>query len=95
MIRVSEDAQRLLGAQRAPEGEVMRLVPSPEANEGGELAFRHGRGEGSDQIVQHEGRQVLRIDSSVRKEFDGSTVEVVDGAFGVVSPGPMPDDGGS
>ena len=88
MIRVSEDAQRLLGALWVPEGEVMHLVSSSEADGG--LAFRHGHGEGDDQIVQHDGRQVPRIDSSVRKQFDGSTVETVDGALGMVPPGPMP-----
>lgn len=38
---------------------------------------------------------MLRIASSVREEFEGSTVEVVDGALGVVPPGPMPADDGS
>jgi hypothetical protein len=94
VIRVSDEAKRLLSALWAPEGEVMRLVPSPQADEGGELAFSHGRGEGADQIVQHEGQQVLRIDPSVRRDFDGSTVEVVDGALGVVPPGPMPVEDG-
>ena len=68
------------------------MVPSPEADQGGELVFRHESGGAADQIVQHGGRQVLRIAPSARKEFDGSTVEVVDGALGVVPPGPMPAD---
>jgi hypothetical protein len=92
VIRVSEDARRLLSTLWAPEGEVIRMVPSPEADQGGELVFRHESGGAADQIVQHGGRQVLRIAPSARKEFDGSTVEVVDGALGVVSPGPMPAD---
>ena len=71
-----------------PDGEVARLLPSPDAE--GELLFGHGHGEDADQIVQHAGTQVLRIDSSGRRDFDGSTVEVVDGAIGVVPPGPMP-----
>ena len=94
MIRVSEDAKRLLSTLWAPEGEVMRLVPSPGAEQGG-FGFRHGRGEGADQIIQHGGRQVLRIVPSVRKEFDGSTVEVVEGALGVVPPDRMPAHDGS
>jgi hypothetical protein len=49
----------------------------------------------SDQIVQHGGTQVLRIDPAVRRDFDGSSVELVDGAIGVVPPGPMPADDGS
>lgn len=80
----------LLGILWAPDGEVLRLIPSPESDGSAELAFRYGRGEGADQIVQHDGRQVLRIAPSVRKDFDGSTVEAVDGALGVVQPGPLP-----
>jgi hypothetical protein len=88
MIRVSEEAKRLLGTLWAPDGEVLRLiVRSPGADGPRRLTFRHGRGEGADQIVQHGGRQVLRIDPSVRRGFDGSSVEAIDGALGVVPPG--------
>jgi hypothetical protein len=92
MIRVSDEAKRLLGTIWSPEGEVLRLVlRSPGADGAGRPAYGHGRGEGSDQIVQHAGRQVLRIDRSVRIEgLDGSSVEVVDGILGVVPPGPRP-----
>ncbi len=41
------------------------------------------------------GTRVLRIDPAVRKGFDGSGVEVVDGALGVVPPSPVPADDGS
>ena len=89
MIRISDEAKRLLGTPCSPNGEVLRLVlRSPEADGAGRLAFGHGRGESADQIIQHAGRQVLRIDRSVRSGgFDGSTVEVVDGTLGVVQPG--------
>ena len=91
MIRISDEAKRLLGTVWSPDGDVLRLVlRSPEAHGARELAFGHGRGEGSDQIVQHGGRQVLRIDRSVRRGFDGSTVEVRDGTLGVVQRGPDP-----
>jgi len=87
MIRISDEAKRLLSTVWSPDGDVLRLVlRSPEADGARELAF--GRGEGSDQIVQHCGRQALRIDRSVRRGFDGSSVEVVDGSLGVVQPGP-------
>ena len=95
MIRVSEEAKRLLSTLWAPDGQVTRQVSSPADDQEGRIVFRHGRGEGADQIVQHGGRQVLRIAPSVRKQFDGSTVEVVDGALGVVPHGPMPADDGS
>lgn len=91
-MRVGEEAKGLLSALRAPDGEVLRLVLPPEADgEARGLAFRYGRGEGADQIVQHAGRQVLRIDRSVREGgFDGSSVEVEDGTLGVVPPRPGP-----
>jgi hypothetical protein len=89
VIHVSEEAKMLLGNLWAADGEVLRLIPSPEADGSAELAFRYGRGEGADQIVQHDGRRVLRIAPSVRKDFDGSTVEAVDGALGVVPPDPL------
>jgi hypothetical protein len=91
MIRVSEGAKELLGTLWSPDGEVLRLTRSPGADGAGGLAFRHGSGQGSDQIVQHAGTQVLRIDPSVREGgFDGSSVEVVEGTLGVVEPGPDP-----
>ena len=84
-------AKRLLSTLWSPNGDVLRLVlRSPEADGARELAFGHGRGEGSDQIIQHAGRQVLRIDRSVRRGFDGSSVELVEGTLGVVQPGPDP-----
>jgi hypothetical protein len=91
VIRVTEEAKGLLGTIWSPDGEVLRLTRSPEADGGGGLAFRHGRGEGSDQIIQHAGAQALRIARSVRVGgFDGSRVEVVDGTLGVLRPGPDP-----
>ena len=94
MIRVSEEAKAVLGASPAPEGEVLRLtLRPPGAGRPGGLAFDHGPGEGADQVVQHAGRQVLRIDVSVRKGFDGASVEVVDGAVVVVPPEGPPADG--
>jgi hypothetical protein len=95
VIRVSDEAKRLLGTLWAPDGEVLRLTRSPEANGPEALAFRNGRGGGADQIFQHGGRQVLRIDRSVRMGgFAGSSVEVVDGSLGVVPPGPLPANDG-
>ena len=91
MIRVSEEAKELLGMLWSPDGEVLRLTRSSEADGAGGLAFRSGRGESSDQIVQHGGTQVLRVDPKVREGgFDGSSVEVIDGVLGVVRPDPEP-----
>jgi hypothetical protein len=91
VIRVSPKAKRLLSTLWVPDGEVLRLIRPPESyGHAGQLAFRYGRGEGGDQIVQHGGKQVLRIDPAVRRGFDGSTVEAIDGAVGMVPPRPSP-----
>ena len=100
MIRVTDEAKGLLSTLWAPDGEVLRLIRPPESHgHAGELAFRYGRGKGGDQIVQHGGRQVLRVDPAVRRSFDGSTVEAVDGAIGMLPPGTSPlqarNDGGT
>ena len=90
MIRVSEETKGLLGTLWFPDREVLRPTRSSEALGAGGLAFCHGRGEGSDQIVQHAGTQVSRIDPAVRKGFGGNTVEVMDGALGAVPPWRLP-----
>ena len=69
MIRVSPKAKRLLSTLWVPDGEVLRLIRPPESyGHAGQLAFCYGRGEGGDQIVQHGGKQVLRIDPAVRRK---------------------------
>jgi hypothetical protein len=57
VIRISDEAKRLLSTLWFPDGDVLRLVlRSPEADGARKLAFGHGPGEGADQIVQHAGR---------------------------------------
>ncbi len=59
----------LLGNLWAADGEVLRLIPSPEVDGSAELAFRYGRGEGADQIVQRRGR--LRGGPGSRRRYSG------------------------
>jgi hypothetical protein len=45
MIRISDEAKRLLATLWSPDRDVLRLVlRSPEADGARELAFGHGRG---------------------------------------------------
>ena len=41
------------------------------------LSFAPGAGKGNDQIVQHGGKQVLRIAGAVSQRLNGSTMDVV------------------
>ncbi len=110
MIRVTEEAKVLLstvdlGSLDSAEGAVMRLDPASYDEETGEmtLSFAPGDGKGNDQIVQHGGKQVLRIAGAVSQRLNGSTMDVVveeghEGSrsmgIGIVPPDsdPLPDD---
>ena len=67
------------------------------------LSFAPGEGKGNDQIVQHGGKQVLRIAGAVSQQLHGSTMDVVveegpEGSrmgIGIVLPGPEPLTDGS
>ena len=105
MIRVTEEAKLLLstvdlGALDSAEGTVLRLDPVAYDEVSGEmtLSFAPGDGKGNDQIVQHGGKQVLRIAGTVSQRLNGSTMDVVveegpEGTLmgvGIMPPGPEP-----
>jgi hypothetical protein len=106
LIRVTEEAKVLLstvdlGTLDSAEGAVLRLDPAAYDEETGEMAlsFAPGDGKGNDQIVQHGGRQVLRIAGVVSQRLNGSTMDVVveevpkssrSMGIGIVPPGPEP-----
>ena len=71
MIRVTEEVKVLLssvdlGTLDPAEGAVLRLDPVAYDEVTGEmtLSFMPGDGKGNDQIVQHGGKQVLRLSSA-------------------------------
>ncbi len=69
MIRVTEEAKVLsssvdLGTLDSAEGAMT-------------LSFAPGAGKGNDQLVQHGGKQVLRITGAVSQRLNGSTMDVV------------------
>jgi hypothetical protein len=106
LIRVTEEAKVLLstvdlGTLDSAEGAVLRLDPVAYDEVTGEvtLSFAPGDGNGNDQIVQHGGKQVLRIAGVVSQRLNGSTLDVVveEGPEGsrsmgisIVPPGPEP-----
>ena len=84
MIRVTEEAKVLLstvdlGTLDSGEGPVLRLDPANFDEATGEmtLSFAPGEGKGNDQIVQHGGKQILRIAGVVSQRLNGSTMDVV------------------
>jgi hypothetical protein len=106
LIRVTEEAKDLLstvdlGTLDSAEGAVLRLDPVAFDEETGELtlSFAPGEGKGNDQIVQHGGKQVLRIAGVLSQRLNGSTMDVVveegpEGSrsmgIGIMPPGPEP-----
>jgi hypothetical protein len=84
LITVTEEAKVLLstvdlGTLDHAEGTVLRLDPVAYDEESRQmtLCFAPGEGRGNDQIVQHGGRQVLRIAGVVSQQLHGSTMDVV------------------
>ena len=84
MIRVTEEARILLGTVDlgtldSAEGTVLRLDTVAYDEVAGEvtLGFAPGDGKSNDQIVQHGGKQVLRIAGVVSQRLNGSTMDVV------------------
>jgi hypothetical protein len=111
LIRVTEEAGVLLstvdlGTLDSAKGTVLRLDPATYDEESGEmiLNFAPGGGKGNDQIVQHGGKQVLRIAGVVSQRLNGTTMDVVvkegpEGSrsmsIGIMPPGPEPLTDGS
>ena len=84
MIRVTEEAKVLLstvdlGTLDSAEEAVLRLDPAAYDEVSGEMRLNlaPGEGKGNDQIVQHGGKQVLRIAGAVSQRLDGSTMDVL------------------
>jgi hypothetical protein len=88
-----------LGTLDSGKGTVLRLDPVAYDEETGEmtLSFAPGDGKANDQIVQHGGKQVLRIGGAVSQRLNGSIMDVVveegpEGSrsmgIGIMPPGP-------
>ncbi len=78
LITVTEHAKEVLSSYECPDGTILRLDPANGRQSDG-LLVRLGFGEakGDDQIVEHEGEELLRIDRAVSEEPNGSEIDVV------------------
>lgn len=80
MITVTEEARELFQAIESPDGTILRLDAVATAQVNGETQIRLGIGEpkSDDQIVQHEGEDLLRIARPISEALNGSTIDLVE-----------------
>lgn len=80
MITVTVEARELVREIENPDGTVLRLDPVATDQATGEIQIRLGVGEpkSDDQVVQHEGQELLRIAHPVSESLDGSTIDLVE-----------------
>jgi iron-sulfur cluster assembly protein len=74
MLGVSEEAKDLLERIAQTDDRVPRLEPSGDGN----LMLAASEPNDDDQVVEHHGREVLRISSAVSHRFDGASLRRVD-----------------
>jgi|tagenome__1003787_1003787.scaffolds.fasta_scaffold18889630_1 iron-sulfur cluster assembly protein len=80
MITVTEEAKELCRGIDNPDGTILRLDPVETDQAYGETQIRLGIGEpkSDDQVVQHEGEDLLRIARPVSEALNGSTIDLVE-----------------
>ena len=95
MITVTEEARDLFREIDNPDGTVLRLDPVTIEEVTGETQVRLGVGEpkDDDQVVQHEGEDLLCIARPVSEVFNGSTIDLVETLEGPALGIKPPDDG--
>jgi iron-sulfur cluster assembly protein len=84
MITVTEEARELFQEIDNLNGTVLRLDPVTTEELTGETQVRLGVGEpkDDDQVVQHEGEDLLCIARPVSEIFNGSTIDLVETLVG-------------
>ncbi len=91
MINVTDSAKQMfeqIGASTEfPTGEVLRLDPVGE----GQIGLGLGVPQASDQVVEHNGHEVVRVSQEISLAADGATLDRVDtpqgSALVIVPPG--------
>jgi Fe-S cluster assembly iron-binding protein IscA len=74
MIMVTQAAKEMFQTVEQPEGQVLRLdVVGPQ-----ELGLTLGEPQPSDQVVEHDGREVIHIAGELSQAADGATLDRVD-----------------
>ena len=95
MITVTDEAKEILEGYEFPEGTVLRLDSVSGHHRHDEFCVRVGAGlpQDDDQIIEHRGKDLLRIARHVSEELNGSSVERVetlDGPAVGLKPPPLP-----
>lgn len=79
MIEVTQEAKELLQTVELPGEQVLRLDPVQESEDSQpQIGLVAGEPMPDDEIVEHEGQQLLHISSSVSQALDGGMLEKVD-----------------
>jgi iron-sulfur cluster assembly protein len=80
VITVTEDARDLFREVDNPDGTVLRLDSVTAEGVIAETQVRLGLGEpkNNDQVVQHEGEDLLRIARSLSEALNGSAIDLVE-----------------
>jgi hypothetical protein len=95
LITVTKEAKEILRDYQCPDGTVLRLDSVNRHRQHDEFCVRlgAGRAKDDDQIVEHEGRPLLRIARHVSEELNGGTmdrVETLEGLAVGIKPPPPP-----
>lgn len=79
MITMTEEAKELIRSAELPEGTVLRLDPVTDPSTGEiQIGMAPGEPKIDDQIIEHEGEDVLRIADPISAALDGVTIRRVD-----------------
>ena len=74
MIVVTQTVKEMFQSVQQPEGQVLRLdVVGPQ-----ELGLTVGEPQPSDQVVKHDGREVIHIAGEISQAADGATLDQMD-----------------
>ena len=79
MITVTEEAKELIRSAELPEGTVFRLDPVTDPSTGEtQIGMVPGEPEIDDQVIEHEGEDIMCIADPISEALDGSTISRVD-----------------
>lgn len=79
MVNVSTAAKEILQGVEVAEGDVLRL----EVLNTGEIGLVSGKAQLGDQVIEHEGQEVLHISEDVSQALDGSTIDLIETPDGI------------
>ena len=74
MLAVTAPARELLRSVEVPPDRALKLEPEND----GRLAFTAAAPEPSDQVVEEQGQEILRIAEPISRELDGHSLDRVD-----------------